>query len=525
MNTILKLLAIFLLLGLSLLFNVGLIDLRFDEIRYLLGTIASQEEASNTFGIIAKYELIKQRMLYGEENVSNYELEAKIQALTSGDIKKQKNTWTNEAYRIPARLVLNTIRTLLGKKLINPKDDDKIFSVIEIAYFWERNRKYNEALKIYDQVLSSASLVPEVRAAIMVHKSFCFSMQGNYANSKKIYEDVISNYPNTQAGILSWKLLDFIQSIEKERSGLEKSGLSILEKAKQFYLLMDFRNAIKNYSIFLGQKAALTEKKAEARFYKGRSHEELGEIEDALMEYRTVIREDKSKVYARQANRRLLMLGEFYEQQKSIAEEAKRQLEAYQDEAFINNVDKYSNLVTQSSLKGELMKDARSVSARKNAANDSVINLINQIGSLDLTGEEEVAKRQRVEKMHRELLEQGRFSKAELKEIDRRQVLSQNPYRRPSTLKKEIDDHINELKYIYNKRLRLGVKLSGKMLVEMKIDASGLMGSVRLVQSNMGDQTFEQDVVKRVGEWKFKAVPDSLGSITVNYPFEFYEEQ
>ena len=36
---------------------------------------------SNTFGIVAKYELIKHRIAYGEENVTSYELEAKIQAL------------------------------------------------------------------------------------------------------------------------------------------------------------------------------------------------------------------------------------------------------------------------------------------------------------------------------------------------------------------------------------------------------------------------------------------------------------
>ena len=34
-------------------------------------------------------------------------------------------------------MVLNTIRILLGKKIINPKEDDKIFKVIEIGYFWK----------------------------------------------------------------------------------------------------------------------------------------------------------------------------------------------------------------------------------------------------------------------------------------------------------------------------------------------------------------------------------------------------
>jgi TonB family protein len=121
-------------------------------------------------------------------------------------------------------------------------------------------------------------------------------------------------------------------------------------------------------------------------------------------------------------------------------------------------------------------------------------------------------------------MKRGNLTSAEVKEVERRQVLAQNPYRRPSALKKDIDENSSELRYIYNKRLRTGVKLSGKMLVEMRINADGSLSKVRLVESNMGDTGFELEVVKRIESWKFKAVPDSLGEFTVNYPFEFYEE-
>ena len=522
MKTFLKVLLLLLLIGFTVLFNAGLIDIRIDEIRYLLGYIAQQEEASNTFGIIAKYELIKRRMLYGEDNITSYELEARIQALMTGDQLKEKNTWASKVYKIPVRLTLNTIRIMLGKKIINPKEDDKVFSVLEIAYFWERNRKYTEALKIYDDVLSASNLAPEIAAAILVHKSFCYSMLSNYSKSKQIYEDVINKYPATEAGILAWKLLDFIQSIERERENLQNAKLTELEKARQFYLLMDFRNAIKNYSMFLG-KDTRPPMESEARFYKGRAHEELGETEDAIMEYRRVIKVDASKKWARQANRRMLMLGEFYEQQKSISEEAKRQLEAYQDKMFMNNVEKYSSIVAQNTLKGELLKEAKKGAQKIRATNDSILKLIDQIGNFDLTGEEDVKKR-KLEQMRRELVDKGKLSSAEMQELERKQNLAENPYRRPSTLKRIFDENSSELRYLYNKRLRSGVKLSGKMLVEIRIEARGTIGGVRLIQSNMGDQSFENDVVERIKNWKFTPVPDSLGEITVNFPFEFHEE-
>ena len=118
MKTLIKLLLVLLLLGLTVLYNIGLIDIRLEEIKYLLGTIAAKEDASNTFGIVAKYELIKRRILYGEENITNYELEARVQALASTNhLNEHQNSWTVKVYRVPIRLVLNCIRFMQGKKL------------------------------------------------------------------------------------------------------------------------------------------------------------------------------------------------------------------------------------------------------------------------------------------------------------------------------------------------------------------------------------------------------------------------
>jgi TonB family protein len=525
MKTFFRVVIALLLVSATVLYNLGLIDVRFEEIRYLLGSIASQDEASNTFGIVAKYELIKRRMLGGEDNVSDYELEAKIQALASGASAKEgqkKKSWTYRAYRVPLRIVINGTRILLGKKIISPKEDDKIINVLEIGYFWERNRKYGEALKIYDDVMKTAGIAPEIKAAVLVHKAFCSSMMGNYKESKAIYEQVINLYPNTEAGVLSWKLLDFIQSMETGRDALEKQQLSEIEKARQFYSLMDFRNAIKNFSVFLGNKPA-PEPAAEAHYYKGRSHEELGETEEALFEYRTVMNEDKKKVWAKKANRRLLMIGQFYDQQKGIADEAKRQLVAYQDQKFLDNVQQYAQIVSQSSLRSELMKG--SGKAETQPIRDSLLNAILNIGDLDLTGEKSATtQQQKLDSIRNVLVEKGAAGQSEMKELARWQTATQNPFRRPTALKTTIDGYENELKYIYNKRLRRGIKLSGKMFVTITIKADGTVGKASVLQSDMGDQEFETEVTERILTWKFRTVPDSIGDLSIKYPFEFTEE-
>jgi TonB family protein len=519
MRAILKLSPVLVLFVLTILFNIGLIDIRFEDINYLLGTIASEDDAANTSGIIAKYELIKRRMQFGEENIGNFELEAKMQTIVASQLKRTEIK--SPFYRTPVRVLLNGIRIILGKKIINPKEDDKIFEVLEIAYLLERNRKYTEALKIYEDILASAStLHNSLRAAILLHQAFCYSMISNYDRAKTIYENVINLYQDTEAGILAWKLLDFIQAMEKERLTVATSNIDGLEKAKQYYLLMDFKNAILQYSKLIG-KSSVASQSAEVHFYKGRAHEELGETEDAIIEYKLVAKLDNKQNWARQANRRLLMLGEFYEKQKSIADEAKRQLEQYQDQQFLKNMELYSSIMPQSSLKNKLLAHNRKSVVDK--GNDSILQMIDRIGYYDLEekNKETIEKKPAIKKVNPDNIP---MSKAEFEELERKQLLNQNPYRRPAYLKEIIDNNSQQLRYIYNKRLRMGIKLSGRIIVEMAIKPDGSVSSLSVLQSNIGDQAFEKEVIERIRTWRFNQIPDSLGSLTINYPFEFDEE-
>jgi TonB family protein len=147
------------------------------------------------------------------------------------------------------------------------------------------------------------------------------------------------------------------------------------------------------------------------------------------------------------------------------------------------------------------------------------------IGNLDLSGEKDLKKRQEVDKMRNELIAQGRLSEAEVKDLQRRKALEDNPFRRPSAIKAIIDDNASQLKYIYNRRLREGVKLSGKMVVEIGIRPDGAIKSAKIVRSSMGDKSFEDAIVNQISRWKFKPVLDSLGDLIVNYPIEFAEEE
>ena len=149
--------------------------------------------------------------------------------------------------------------------------------------------------------------------------------------------------------------------------------------------------------------------------------------------------------------------------------------------------------------------------------------VIDSIGQLDLTGE--VARKKALEKEIEKLIAKGVRSEVEIREFKRKKALTSNPFRRPSFIKKTIDGNVDQLRYIYNKRLRKGEKLSGKMILEMEIKPEGNISSTRIVNSNMGDSGFEKEILAKVEAWKFRPVPDSLGAMRIKYPFEFYEEK
>jgi TonB family protein len=509
----------------AVLFNIGLVDIRFEEINYLLGNAALDQDASNALGIIAKYELIKRRMEFGEEDVENYELEARIQALISGDhFTKDEEEQKKKKYLAPVKFLLNSIRFTLGKEIINPQKENKIIKVLEIGYFWERNRKYPEAIKIYNDVLDMPEIGPDLRSVVLMHKAFCHSMMSEYKKAMEVYEEVINTYPNTEAGVISWKLLDFIASIEEKRETVEKADLTNFERAKQYYLLMDYRNSIKYFSIFL-QENKEGVNIAEARYFKGRSHEELGESDEAVNEYRYTIRVDKTKKWAREANRRMLMLGEFYDHQKKMAIEAKKQLAAYQDDSFMNKVDKYKEMVSKSSIRDEMINNYPG-KLTKREGEKNIMGLIDSIGEIDLTGEKDRKKKEEeMDRYRRELVARGIKAREEQRMLELRKMLTSHASRRPSYLKKTIDGNIGQLQYIYNKNmLRKGIRLSGKMLVEISIQPNGSIGHTKIINSNMGDTEFEKKVLVKIKTWRFNAVPDSLGSLNIRYPFEFNEE-
>jgi hypothetical protein len=84
----------------------------------------------------------------------------------------------------------------------------------------------------------------------------------------------------------------------------------------------------------------------------------LGEISEALDDYTRVILFDESTVWAREANRRKLMLGEIYDEVDEEIEQSRTQAVEFEDEDLLEIVEHYAALKSEGAPSAEILEEA-----------------------------------------------------------------------------------------------------------------------------------------------------------------------
>jgi len=82
-------------------------------------------------------------------------------------------------------------------------------------------------------------------------------------------------------------------------------------------------------------------------------------------------------------------------------------------------------------------------------------------------------------------------------------------------------DKTSAVTFIYNKHLRADPILSGTVLIELVIEPSGRVSDVNIVDSTTYNPAFDLELASAVETWRFGAVDEDEGPLTVQYPFSF----
>lgn len=515
-RNIIMFLTIIIVIVFSIYFNKHIIEIRFYEMNIYLAQAAIDAYASRTFNITSKYELIKRRIESKEEAGENYEEEGNLMVILTADTLPRPKTYELGSQWHPTRILLTGVKLLLGKEQISYVVNESMLIQLEQAYLHERNRQYKKAVTIYDEILQGEP-TPQMRASILMHKAFCLSFLSQYEESAQLYRSVATEYSTFPEGALSRKLYDFVISIQEKKistiSGKKKNSHTL---GKELYSHMDYRGAINQLNTYL--KSGNAPQKNSAHFYKGRAHEEIGEYPDAVNEYSSLTQLGKNNPWAQKANRRLVMLGSFYEQKSQTITEAKKRLIAQGDTSFIKNVETLEKLA--------LVKESATVPVTKSKelSRESKI----EVDSTEIRKEAEQAAHK--EQEARELARRKREKEKRLREqereaekqrtLDRKRRLANSPVRSAAFIKSTIDSKSPDLKKIYLKYIRENSAVNGELVVEMKINASGNI-EASFISSTIENRSFKKAIINEIESWKFPAVDEDLGSVKIRYPFSF----
>jgi hypothetical protein len=167
-------------------------------------------------------------------------------------------------------------------------------------------------------------------------------MNGDYAGGRAVCR-LLAEAPMLDETVwVAGEMQRFITRIETRQTDIEGESLQPVDFGRALYLAMDYSGASTVLRAFLEQRTG-DPRSAEARYFLARSLEELGG--DVVEEYRRVMMLDPDGTWAREANRRLVMIGAFYGGSREVSDGASRRLTRMGDSAFVDAVEPYRDLV------------------------------------------------------------------------------------------------------------------------------------------------------------------------------------
>jgi TonB family protein len=96
---------------------------------------------------------------------------------------------------------------------------------------------------------------------------------------------------------------------------------------------------------------------------------------------------------------------------------------------------------------------------------------------------------------------------------------SSNAKRDITAINEIVNTHKVSIRMSYERFLKRAPDLAGKITIRFTIDAGGNVSKVEIVENTTGNKDLEDEIVRKVGMWKFEVINE--GEVTVTYPFIF----
>jgi len=218
---------------------------------------------------------------------------------------------------------VNGVRFLLGKTYLGePSPQEKLLlDDLQRAFLWERARRYDHATEIYSYVLTHP--IPDSwRMAVLLHLGFSHTMLHEFSLARSNLLLLIRDYPDSPGAIIARTLLGYLDDFEAEWNRVMEEEDDLLERGRSLFFVMDYRRSQHTLEKFLFENPR-DPRIPEALYFLGRSKEEQGLIDPAILDYEGTISQGPGQSWERLAWIRLYLLGQFYLEDAPLAQKSK----------------------------------------------------------------------------------------------------------------------------------------------------------------------------------------------------------
>jgi len=512
--------------------NYFLIEIQMNEMDLSMSYDTEDESVNRSLGMLARIENVKKRLKEGagaEDDQESYVQETKMYALMSHDFfKTPKAVFSSFNPILPlVRLGINTIRIIFKKEMLSPRKRVEEGKTLALAYFQQRNKRYSSAIRIYEDIVKLKGSSKKTLNYVRLHLGYCKAMIGYRDQAIILFEKIIEDNPQgSELTRVAWKLLDFLLEMKNREAQIAKAKKRTLETGMAYYQIVNYRKAILHLATSIknekNKKRPSPQKMTKALFYLARSHEELGMVDRAKEAYAEIIEYYPQSQEALDGNRRLFIMGEFYDQDQKLANLAKQRMLTFKDEAFFSELDGFKNLLKETKgikEKGDTQKEKDLVQAPlvQDPGLAALLTELDDMGVSDFKENMEIVKK-----------EIPRYKPVKLKRPkikSMKKLPSLLPVRKKSYIRRLINNNTRSLNYAYRGFLKRGIKFSGKVWVHFIIKNNGKLRNIYIKESTLGNPAFEKKILKAFSRIKFPPIKGNWAEMPVNFPMDFSSKE
>ncbi|MGE8778119.1 tetratricopeptide repeat protein [Leptospira terpstrae] len=323
----------------------SIVSVKLQELRFgiLRDQLMNYELSSQTLR-----ERLKQMFLSKDDYMS----EVKVNILESGIMNSEtegldlKMSWQDRF----GLYVINSVRFLNFKPALELEEQQKTIIRLQFAFYMERTRKYPIASKKYQELEDSiTSSLSDEMAFTLLHHGYCLVMMGEREKAFLKLTKAIDLFPGTHYAENASLLISFLEEGEKKKEELKSKKKSPEELAYSLFQSGDYEETLKTLE-------SLPNLTKDQSYIKARAMEELGKTSNAVKEYIQLVKQKQNKEVAIRANRRLLLIGNFYQENKSLVAFSKEEANKLGDSKAAENIEEGKSLVLKPVIIEKVLK-------------------------------------------------------------------------------------------------------------------------------------------------------------------------